>query len=50
MEEKISKQEILVISFEAPITSPEIPPKLLFEIYCMIPAIANDKPSDTKHA
>ena len=39
--------ESLEISFDAPNTSPEIPPKFLFEEYCISIAIIVDVHNDT---
>ena len=48
--DKTIKDESRVSSFDAPITSPEIPPKVLFDVYSIIVAIVADMPSDRKPA
>jgi hypothetical protein len=46
MADKTIKEESRVISFDAPMTSPEIPPKDLFEKCCITAATASDVHSD----
>ncbi len=48
--DKTIKDESRVSSFDAPITSPEIPPKVLFDVNSIIVAIVADMPSDRKPA
>jgi hypothetical protein len=50
IEDNTIKDESRVTSLEAPKTSPEIPPKLLFETYCIAAAIARDTLNDVRLA
>ena len=49
-EDNTIKDASRVTSLEAPIASPEIPPKLLFETYCIAAAIARDTLNDVRLA
>jgi hypothetical protein len=45
-EDKTIRDESRASSLDAPITSPERPPRVLFETCCIIVAIATATPSD----